>query len=83
MIFSMIFWMISRGLYANLNLNFLCETFNFLYENLGFSLWKNLMIFSMIFFRIHEVSYYQVRVSMRGVETCLRLQGVAIPNIPV
>jgi len=50
------------------NLHFLCENLNFLHhfenlnvlrgcENLIFSLWKILMIFSMTFLMIHKISY--------------------------
>ena len=38
-------------------------------ENRRFSLWKILMIFSMIFLMIHKISYYTARVSTGGVET--------------
>jgi len=53
------------------NLNFLNDNLNFLrlYENLRFFLWKILMIFSMIFLRIHKISYYKVRVCMGSLET--------------
>jgi len=50
-------------------LNFLYENLNFLYENLRVSLSKIFKIFFMIFFRIHEISYYKVRVSTGSVET--------------
>ena len=51
------------------NLNFLYENLNFLHENLRFSLQKILMIFSMIFWTIHKISHYKVRVSAWSVET--------------
>jgi len=50
-------------------LNFLCENLNFLYENLRISLSKILMIFFMIFFKIHKISYYKIRVSTGSVQT--------------
>jgi len=51
------------------NLNFLYENLNFLYEILRSSLWKILMIFSMIFWAIHKISNYKVRVSTGSIET--------------
>jgi len=48
---------------------FLCENLNFLYENLRFSWWKILLIFSMIFSMIHQTSYYKVKVFTGGVKT--------------
>jgi len=42
------------------NLSFLSENLNFGYEILIFSLWKILMIFSMIFLMIHESLLLQI-----------------------
>ena len=59
--------MIYDFLYENLNI--LYENLDFLYENLRFSLWKILMIFSMIFWPVHKIPYYEDRVSTGRVKT--------------
>ena len=51
------------------NLNFPNENLHVLCENLRFSLSKILMIFFMIFFKIHKISYYKIRVSTGSVQT--------------
>jgi len=49
--------------------DFLHKNLNFLYENVTFSLWKILVIFSMIVLMIHKICYCKIRVSTVGVET--------------
>ena len=44
--------------------HFLYENLNFLSENHRFSLWKMLIIFSMIFLMIKKISFHKVRASL-------------------
>jgi len=54
---------------ASKSSNDLCILIFSLYENLRFSPSKILLIFFMIVFTIHKISYYKVRASMGSVET--------------